>query len=73
MLGAWPSPPATVGLFAGGLDGSNAAVNNIDQFNIVILSNATDFGDLLATKEEIQGCSSATRGVFSAGLGWQHK
>ena len=65
----WPAPPTLpIGLFAGGLNASNTKLDNIDQFNISTTGNASNFGDLTATKRRITGCSSETRGIFTAGL-----
>ena len=51
-------------LFGGGSDAS-ASTNIIDYFNIITLGNATDFGDLVRSRQELAGnCSSSTRALF---------
>jgi len=64
---------ATIGLFAGGysIPGGpgdlRPSVNNIDNFTIATLGNATDFGDLINATRLNAGFSSTTRGVISQG------
>ena len=54
---------------AGGGLGNNtgSAVNVIDYVTIASTGNATDFGDLLSTYEDLNGCSNGTRGMFLGG------
>jgi len=65
---------STRGIFAGGFIfpvGSpvGSTVNVIDYVTIATIGNATDFGDLSATKEfGDSACSSSTRGVFIGGF-----
>ena len=56
------SPALQRGLFAGGNSG-----NVIDYINIASTGNATDFGNLTATRDQVAGLASATRGVFGMG------
>jgi hypothetical protein len=64
---------ATIGLFAGGysIPGGpgdlRPSVNNIDNFTIATLGNASDFGDLINATRLNAGFSSTTRGVISQG------
>ena len=51
------------GVFAGG----SPATNTIDFITISTLGNAQDFGDLLGTKGQGGGLSSATRGLYAGG------
>ena len=55
----------TRGIFAGGAAGANS--NVIDYITIATTGNATDFGDLSATRYAHTACASATRGIFAGG------
>jgi len=68
---------ATRGLIGGGNGRGGGATNTlrggydddtIEYFTFATLGNATDFGNLNETKEDLASCSSATRGIFSGGL-----
>lgn len=54
------------GVFAGGSTGS--IVNTIDYITISTTGNATSFGSLSVTRDELAGCSSNTRAVFGGGF-----
>jgi len=61
---------STRGVFGGGGTGSPGSAtfyNVIDYITIQSTGNATDFGDLLATKQEFNACSDSTRGVWAGG------
>ncbi|MEK9698014.1 MAG: hypothetical protein VW270_19755 [Candidatus Poseidoniales archaeon] len=47
--------------------GGNPSTNIIDYITIATLGDAKDFGDLVSARDEIGGCSSATRGIFAGG------
>ena len=51
------------GLFAGG----TGRINVIQYIDIATLGNATDFGDLSASKDGVSSISNLTRGIFSGG------
>lgn len=56
------------GVFAGGnIAPSPTKTNVIDYIYIPSLGNAVDFGDLSTTRDNLAGCSSATRGLFGGG------
>ena len=59
----------TRGLFAGGTQPGNTAVNNIDYINVDSTGNAIDYGDLAIAGARTQkgGLASRTRGVFEGG------
>ena len=52
------------GLFGGGSNYSNV----ISFITISTTGNATDFGDLITTPEQVSSCASSTRGLFAGGL-----
>jgi hypothetical protein len=56
-------------VFMGGATFVNAAsgVNTIDYITVSTTGNATDFGDLIATRYQGDGCGSATRGLYAGG------
>ena len=54
-------------IYGGGQAGGSNRYNNIDYFTIDTTGNATDFGNLSAGKENPNGCSSNTRGIFAGG------
>jgi len=60
---------ATRGIFAGGLrtDGSGTNFNIIDYITIASTGNATDFGDLSGSRNQVGSAASATRGIFAGG------
>lgn len=60
---------STRGLFGAGdtASGTNG-VNTIQYISIASTGNATDFGDLTASREFTSACSSSTRGVWSCGV-----
>ena len=60
---------STRGLRGGGqtTGSGNSDVNTIDYVTIASASNATDYGDLVATTRYGVGCSNSTRGLFWAG------
>jgi hypothetical protein len=61
---------STRGVFGGGGSGNPGSVtfyNTIDYITIAVLGNAIDFGDLTTTRQEMNGCSDATRGVWGGG------
>lgn len=63
--GLWPiAGNLALGIFGGGSTYSNV----IDYINISAPGNATDFGDLITTPEQVSSCSSSTRGIFAGGL-----
>ena len=51
----------TYGLFGGG----SVSGNTIDYITIATPGNATDFGDLTVSREDIAACSNGFRGLFS--------
>jgi len=53
------------GIVAGGWNGSE--MNNIQYFDISTPGNASDFGDLSLTRDELAGCGDGTYGVFGGG------
>ena len=55
----------TRGLYAGGQSNSDT----IDFVNIDSTGNATDFGNLISSREGVVGSGDRTRGVFFAGDG----
>jgi hypothetical protein len=59
----------TRGLFAGGTQPGNTAVNTIDYINVDSTGNAIDYGDLGVAGARTQkgGLASRTRGVFEGG------
>jgi hypothetical protein len=60
-----PAIPS-LGLMAGGDNGSGD-VDLIEQIDIATTANVTDFGDLLAAREQATGAGSDTRGVIAGG------
>ena len=58
---------STRGIFAGG-----ASTNVIDYIEISTTGNCTDFGDLTTARRNIDGFTSPTRGVISAGGEFPH-
>ena len=54
-----------IGVFGGGTTGSTS--NVMDYITIATTGNATDFGDLTASRFTLAACSSTTRGVFGGG------
>ena len=60
------SPSAPTAFWAGGGNGG-VFTNVISYQNISTLGNASDFGDLLESKQYIYACSSATRGIWAGG------
>lgn len=59
----------TRGIFAGGTTVPNTGrLNIINYVTIASTGNATDFGDLSATRSESASVSSNTRGVFMSGV-----
>ena len=55
-------------LYGGGVNTSNAKVNNVDFLTIPTLGNSTDFGDMPDTNTSTPGtCSNRTRGLFGGG------
>lgn len=60
------TPQATIGVFGGGTTGSS--VNVIDSLSLSSAGNATDFGDLVADRQQLAACSSKTRGLFGGGV-----
>ena len=61
----------TRGCFGGGTNynGSYIVTNIIDYITISSTGNASDFGDLTVSRNQLGGCSSATRGLFCGGGG----
>ena len=60
----------TYGLVAGGfgvVSGSGTNKQTIDKVTIATAGNATDYGDLTAAKDCLQGASDATRGLIGGG------
>ena len=53
------------GLFMGGQNPSE--VDTIDYITIPTLGNATDFGNLTDSRDEVSSCASRTRGVGGGG------
>jgi len=53
------------GVFAGGNDNGYGSQNVIQYITIASTGNASDFGDLLSTREWLTGTSSSVRGVFA--------
>ena len=58
---------ATRGVVAGGEETNNNRTNKIDYFTIQTTGNATDFGDLTTSKQEVAAFADATRGCFAGG------
>ena len=55
-------------LYGGGVNTSNAKVNNVDFLTIPTMGDSTDFGDMPDTNTGVPGsCSSRTRGLFGGG------
>ena len=52
-------------IFGGSISPSNT--NIIDYVTIASLSNAQDFGDLLAARSQVKGCASSVRGLMMGG------
>jgi len=65
--GLWPIAGniLSVAVFMGGSDGSEK--NVIDKVTITTAGNATDFGDLTASKRNVAGAGSSTRAVVGGG------
>jgi len=61
----------TRGVFGGGVNntGSYVFYNVMDYITIGSTGNATDFGDLTSSRNQVGGCASATRGLFCGGGG----
>ena len=58
----------TRAIHAGGaFGGGTSRSNQIEYYTIDSTGNGTDFGDLSAGKENVNGCSSNTRGIFAGG------
>ena len=57
----------TRGVFAGGNDDGYGSQNVIQYITIASTGNASDFGDLLSSREWLTGTSSTVRGVFAGG------
>ena len=57
----------TRGIFAGGSDANGDRIDVMDYVTLTTTGNATDFGNLIAAKEKMAGCSSETRGIFAGG------
>jgi hypothetical protein len=57
------------GIYGGGCVGASTRVNTIDYIEISVTSNATNFGDLTQSREQLGACSnsSSDRGVFASG------
>ena len=66
-LGGFSSSAGRACCGGGKNNDSGAAQNNIDYVTIANTGNATDFGDLLSTYEDLNGCSNGTRGMFLGG------
>jgi hypothetical protein len=60
---------STRGVFGGGVGPSPTfgVYNTIDYITIATTGNATDFGDLTATRDSSHSCSSSTRGIWAGG------
>jgi len=59
---------STRGVFAGGYSADTSLLYNvIDYITIATTGNATDFGDLSATRFVLASASSSTRGLFGGG------
>jgi len=64
--GASPGQRAILGLgFSVSL--GSISVNSMDYFNISVLGNAADFGDLTVARYSVGAVSSSTRGVWASG------
>lgn len=46
---------------------SDSEVNTIEYFTFASTGNATDFGDLTRSRDDMASCSSSTRGIFAGG------
>ena len=57
----------TRGIFAGGERFDGTVINIIDYITISSLGDAQNFGDLLAARRFVEGCSSQTRGIIAGG------
>ena len=56
------------GVFGGGYSNSPFGFTNIiDYITIATAGNASDFGDLVAARQDTHGLSSSTRGIFAGG------
>ena len=55
------------GVFGGGADTAPSLTNILDFVNIQSSGVSQDFGDLSIVIQDIQGCSSLTRGIFAGG------
>ena len=55
------------GVFGGGQLANYSNTNVIDYITIANTGNATDFGDLTASKLAVAACSNGTRGLFGGG------
>ena len=58
---------STRGIMAGGESPSPSVVNTITYITLATLGNGTDFGDLLAVRNDHDASSSSTRGFIVAG------
>ena len=63
----WPKPDKSRGLFFGGINASNSAVDTIDYITIASTGDATDFGNLTAAKANGAATASVTRAIFGGG------
>ena len=67
------SPVNPVGLIFGGSDqGGSPRRNDVAKITITSTGNATDFGDLSATREAMAGLASSTRAISVAGAESDH-
>ena len=57
----------TRGLFMGGQKDGTGVFDIIDYVNIATTGNAIDFGNLIASEQEANACSSSTRGFYFGG------
>jgi len=55
------------GLFMGGQKDGTGVFDIIDYVNIATTGNAIDFGNLIASEQEANACSSSTRGFYFGG------
>ena len=59
---------ATRGIFGGGYTGQfSTPTDIIDYVTMASTGNATDFGDLSASRSQVASTSSPTRGIFAGG------
>ena len=63
-LDGWSfSPPPGKAFWHGGATAGDNRRNDIQTITFATLGDATDYGDLTATRFKLSGCSNSTRGI----------